>query len=35
MNSVEYEPLTKRFDEAMNIGFEIPPINPNKTDNKS
>ena len=35
MNSVEYGPLTKRFNKSMNIEFEIPPINHNKADNKS
>ena len=36
MNSVEYGPLTKSFNKAMNIEFEIPPINPiKKADNKS
>ena len=27
--------LQKGFNKAMNIEFEIPPINPNKADNKS
>ena len=35
MNSVEYGPLTTSFNKTMNIEFEIPPINPNKADNKS
>ena len=35
MNSVKYGPLTKRFNNAMNIESEIPPINRNKGDNKS
>ena len=35
MNSVEYGPLTEGFNKAMNIEFEIQPINPNKADNKS
>ena len=35
MNSVKYGPLTKDFNKAMNIEFEIPSINPNKADNKS
>ena len=35
MNSVKYGPLTKSFNKAMNIEFEISPINPNKADNKS
>ena len=35
MNTVKYGPLTKSFNKAMNIESEIPPINPNKVDNKS
>ena len=35
MNFVKYGPLTKRFNKAMNIKSESPPINPNKADNKS
>ena len=35
MDSVKYGPLTKGFNKAMNIEFEIPSINPNKADNKS
>ena len=31
MNSVKYGPLTKSFNKAMNIEFEIPPINPNRS----
>ena len=35
MNSVKYGPPANSFNKAMNIEFEIPPINPNKADNKS
>ena len=35
MNSAKYGPLTNIFNTAMNLEFEIPPINPNKADNKS
>ena len=35
MNSAKYELLTKSFNKAMNTEFEIPPLYPNKADNKS
>ena len=35
MNSRKYGPLTKSFNKAMNIEFEIPSTNTNKADTKS